>query len=367
MSVGLYIHVPFCRVKCPYCDFYSLAGSEEIMELYTSAVCRELDFWGQRLDKSADTLYFGGGTPTLLGAGRLAKILDKARECFGLKGAEITIEANPSADLGEQFKLLRNAGVNRLSLGLQSAVDSEAAALGRGHSVRDVVFAASAAKRAGFDNVSLDLMLGIGGQTLDSVARSVEFCREMGVSHVSAYMLKIEEGTPFFDRRESLRLPDEDEVSEIYLFACDALEKAGFKQYEISNFARDGAFSRHNMKYWSCEEYLGVGPSAHSFIGGRRFYTPRDIEGFLREAQYVDDGPGGGREEYIMLRLRLTEGIIYDDYYKRYIKEFPVEYIDRAKQLAGLVECDDRGMRLTRQGFLVSNSVIGEILLGDKG
>lgn len=312
---------------------------------------------------SADTLYFGGGTPTQLGAERLVRILYKARAVFGLKGAEITIEANPSADLGEQLGILRSAGVNRLSMGLQSAVDSEAAALGRRHSARNAAAAVEEAKKAGFDNISLDLMLGIGGQTVDSVARSVEFCKELEVSHVSAYMLKIEEGTPFFDRRDTLELPDEDEVSRIYLFACDALEKAGFRQYEISNFARSGAESRHNMKYWSCEEYLGVGPSAHSFIGGKRFYTPRDFEGFLKEGKYVDDGPGGSEQEYIMLRLRLTEGVVFEEYRERFGSQFPAEFVERAGEMAGLVECDDRGIRLTRQGFLVSNRVIGEMLL----
>lgn len=361
MPIGIYIHIPFCRSKCPYCDFYSFASGEPQKEEYAKAVCRELEKWG-RLDTRADTLYFGGGTPTLLGAERLCRIISKAREHFSLEGAEITVEANPSGDVSEQFYALKEGGVNRLSFGLQSAKDCELLSLGRRHTARDAEKAVNAAQKAGFDNISLDLMLGIEGQTTESLTYSIGFCKDLGASHVSAYILKIEEGTPFYDRRHALCLPDEDETSKLYLAACEELEKAGFSQYEISNFAKKGRESRHNLKYWNCEEYLGIGPSAHSFLQGRRFYTPRDFDGFLKEAQYIDDGPGGDEEEYIMLRLRLTEGVDSGDFRRRYGKDLPPRLIKKAKSLDGLVECDEKGIRITRQGFLVSNRVITEIL-----
>lgn len=363
--VGLYIHVPFCSGKCPYCDFYSLSASEEKMDAYTDAVVFELLLWGKKSGRRADTLYFGGGTPSLLGERRLITILEAAERAFGLDGAEITAEVNPCTGRELSFSALRKAGFNRLSVGLQSSDEKELHSLGRRHSAEEARKTLLCAQEAGFDNLSLDLMLAIPNQTEESLLRSVEFCRKAGVQHISAYLLKIEEGTPFFKRREALSLPGEEGERALYLAACEALEKAGFAQYEISNFSLPGRESRHNLKYWNGEEYLGIGPAAHSFFGGRRFYAPRSLEQFLRKAEYEDDGPGGDAEEYAMLRLRLREGLSREKYRERFGEDYPPSYDRNAAKFekAGLLWCDGKGIRFSREGFLVSGKLIGEILL----
>ena len=246
----------------------------------------------------------------------------------------------------------------------QSAVDEERKALGRRAGVKEAEECIRLSKAAGITNLSLDLMIGIPGQTVDSLRRSIDFCVQAGVMHISAYLLKIEEGTAFARRQEKLALPDEDAVCDFYEQACESLSEAGFRQYEISNFAQPGFESRHNLKYWNAEEYLGLGASAHSFLEGKRFFYPRDIDVFLRGAAPVEDGEGGGFEEYAMLRLRLTEGLREDLLSRRYGYGIPDEMRRAAQQLAGygLLEQDEGGIRLTRKGFLLSNAVIAELL-----
>lgn len=381
--VGLYIHVPFCMQKCPYCDFYSLPCSaqwEATADAYTDAVIRDLVRWSDRLNVSADTLYFGGGTPSLLGGMRIARIVETAAHRFRLGSggeAEITLEANPGDDLGPVMRAFSDAGGNRVSLGMQSACDEELRLLGRRHTALQTELAVQAAQAAGIDNLSLDLMLGIPGQTETSLARSIAACKRLGAVHVSAYLLKIEDGTPYAAQRETLGLPDEDTAAAVYLIACDLLEKSGYRQYEISNFARPGRESRHNSKYWDGLPYLGIGPSAHSFLGGRRFYAPRDLGRFLTGATPIDEEAeedGGiaadSPEEALMLRLRLTEGLRETDFRRRFGEAIPAVWRERAGALAAqsgqdgptLLICDDVGIRLTREGFLVSNSIIARIL-----
>ena len=367
MAIGLYIHVPFCLSKCPYCDFYSGPPTEEGMDRYTDAVCRSLREWGGRRRERADTLYFGGGTPSLLGGRRLQRILEQSREVFGLEGAEITLEANPADELKETLRCFAAAGGNRLSLGMQSADREELRWLGRRHTPDQVLAAAEAARKAGIQNLSLDMMLGLEGQTPASVARSAAVCAELGAAHVSAYLLKIEPGTPL-GRREDLRLPDEEGCAQLYLAACEALEKAGFAQYEISNFAKPGFSSRHNRKYWNGEPYLGIGPAAHSFLDGRRLFYPPDVEAFLKGQHPLEEEPdlrlpSGGEEEYLLLRLRLTRGVEEAAFRRRFGRPLPAAWRRRAAALPGrLVTCDSEGIRLTREGFLLSNAVISRIL-----
>ena len=374
--LGLYIHVPFCVSKCPYCDFYSLpsGGSsgwdEDTLEAYTSALERSLDQWARRLPgKRADTLYFGGGTPSLLGGERLARLIRRARERFGLEKAEITLEANPAENLSETLRAFAAAGGNRLSLGMQSAHEQELRGLSRRHSPADVERTMGDARRAGIENRSLDMMLGLAGQTPALVERSAAVCRELGADHVSAYLLKIEEGTPFASRRETMDLPDEDQCASLYLAACEALDRLGYRQYEISNFSVPGRESRHNLKYWTGQAYLGLGPAAHSYIGGRRFYYPRDLAGFLAGNPPVLENPGpdsvgeGTPEEFLMLRLRLTQGATEAAFQEAFHEPLPALWRQRAAGLpAHLVVSDDKGIRLTREGFLLSNAVIGRLL-----
>lgn len=363
-NIGLYIHIPFCDGKCPYCDFYSIRGSEEMMDAYTAAVIRSLYTYANTLRSTADTLYFGGGTPNLLGAKRISAIVSAAQECFGLQNAEITAEVNPTRELNAFFEEIRKAGVNRLSIGLQSAHDDELRLLGRRHTAAQAGEAVTAAQKAGFDNISLDLMLAVQGQTEQSLLESIRFCANHNVQHISAYLLKIEPNTVYYRKQDTLILPNEDRTSELYLLAVDELAAYGFVQYEISNFAKAGRTGRHNLKYWHDEEYLGIGPAAHSFINGKRFYYGRDIHAFINGVEPIADGMGGDFEEYAMLALRLHEGLTNTGCMQRFGKPIPVEVMNRAKKYMeiGLVICDNTGIRFTPKGFLVSSTLIGNIL-----
>lgn len=359
--IGLYLHIPFCKGKCPYCDFYSVAPQKGVTDSYVAALCRKID----EENRIYDTVYFGGGTPSLLGADNISLILSHVRRT---ENCEVTLECNPSDTGGINsvfdFEKVAESGINRISLGLQSANDEERKALGRRGNCDDVERAIARVKAAGIENISLDLMLGIPNQTKESLLRSVEFCKNSGTTHVSAYILKIEEGTFFHKKRESLILPDDDETSNLYMSAVDALEKSGFIQYEISNFSKEGFESRHNLKYWRCEEYLGIGAAAHSFVDGKRFYYERNMTDFIDGKPPVDDGFGGDEEEFIMLALRLTEGLIFENFRNRFGKDVPDSLIRKAEMLEkhGLVICGEENISLTKEGFLLSNAVICELL-----
>ena len=362
-NTGVYLHIPFCKSKCPYCDFFSERADDDTFEKYTDELCRRIEYFGEKLCRKADTLYFGGGTPGVLGAERLCRIYDSAKNAFYIDNdAEVTVEINPEKkDI--DLDMLRKRGFNRISLGLQSSDDGELRLLGRLHDSAQAAKCTERLKEAGFDNFSLDLMIATPSQTKESLMRSIDFCARQGAKHISAYILKIEEGTKYCKIRDRLSIADEDEQAEMYLMACERLEEYGYRQYEISNFAFEGYESRHNLKYWHDEEYIGIGPSAHSFIDGRRFYYGRSFEDFYKNI-ITDDGEGGTPEEYIMLSLRLTEGLTYAGYRKRFGCELPEKYIRNALKLVpyGLVCIDDRALKLTKEGFLVSNAVISEII-----
>lgn len=358
--IGLYIHIPFCNGKCPYCDFYSVMPDSKTVDAYVTALCKRID----EANGIYDTVYFGGGTPSLIGSDNIAKIMSHIK-CT--PDCESTLECNPS-DTGAlnsdfDFSIIAKRGINRISIGLQSSDDGERKALGRRGNCDDAARAISRAKKAGIDNISLDLMLGIPNQTAESLRKSIEFCKNAGAKHISAYILKIEENTPFNKIKNTLCLPDEDETCELYLYAVNELEKAGFNQYEISNFSVKGFESKHNLKYWRCEEYLGIGASAHSFFDGKRFYYERSIDGFIKGVPPVNDGFGGDEEEYIMLALRLSEGLIFENFERKFSKTLPAGIIEKAKELEkhGLVKITNKNISLTKNGFLVSNSIICEL------
>ena len=360
--IGVYIHVPFCGAKCPYCDFYSLPGSAATMDAYVSKVCETIE---ASPNVPADTLYFGGGTPSLLGVDRLARCIAAAKRRFLLQGAEITVEANPNAPPAF-FRDLAQTGTNRVSLGMQSIHPAELQALGRRHTAAQVREAIRLLREGGITNLSLDLMLAIPHQTKDSLRESIAFCAEENIPHISAYLLKIEPGTEFFCHKDALAplLPSDDETADRYLFAVEELAKHGYLQYEISNFCREGQISRHNCKYWQGEEYLGIGPSAHSYLAGKRFYFPQNLRGFLDGAVPVDDGEGGSREEFAMLALRLCTGLTQTLWQERFGEPLPAVYLQRAKKFAasGLVRWSPEGFSFTPKGFLVSNALLAEIL-----
>ena len=368
MPIGLYLHIPFCVSKCPYCDFYSVTATDLQLDDYTNALTRALTDWAAQTEETADTLYFGGGTPSLLGGKRLAQLTKTARRLFSISDdAEITLEANPGDALDEVFSAFAAVGGNRLSLGMQSTNDRQLVVLGRRHSVSQTEAAIHAAQRAGITNYSLDLMLGTPEQTEDDIAHAVSCCEQWGASHVSAYLLKLENGTPFASSPPPL--PDEDATVALYHTAAEALEGHGYRQYEISNFARPGFESRHNMKYWNLDPYLGIGPSAHSFWGGKRFAYARSLTDFLSGKPPIAESDSstaiaeGSAEEYAMLRLRLTEGLREEDFVVRFGIPIPAAWRAEAEQLpASLLHVDADGIRLTRDGFLVSNAIISRLL-----
>ena len=351
---GLYIHIPFCLAKCPYCDFYSEKYSRELAEKYKEAVIRNLSFY----DEIYDTVYFGGGTPVLLSE-EIAEILKRVRVA---ENAEITLEANPCVTDEKRLYTLLSAGVNRISFGVQSMDDRELEFLGRKHSSEQAADAIKLAHKAGFTNISADLMTGLPVQGKSSIKRSADVLSSLPVTHISAYLLKIEEGTPF--AQMNINLPEDEEVSEIYLYTCDYLSEKGFSQYEISNFTKVGCECRHNLKYWRCEEYLGIGPAAHSFYKGKRFAVPRSIDRFISEERQpvlITDESPADFDEYAMLKLRLSEGLTFAE-----CKKFGVEkeiIINRLGKIPKeLYLSDENRVRLTEQGFLLSNAVIGKIL-----
>lgn len=358
---SLYIHVPFCKAKCRYCDFYSLAPDGNDTDLYTVRVVEEMQKWGARIVRPISTLYLGGGTPTLLGGEGIGRIITAAQRIFTIRdNAEITLECNPADDLRDTLSAAKKAGVNRLSIGVQSGDNRVLSLLGRRHTASDAAKTVALARELGFLNISLDLMIGLPESSPASVAQSIDFVSSLSPEHISVYMLKIEPGTPF--GLNPPVLPDEDETADQYLFTVDRLESLGYKQYEISNFCKEGFESRHNTNYWLGGEYLGVGPAAHSYVDGRRFYYPRDLEAFMRACSIVPDGNGGGRDEYIMLRLRLCRGIDLNEYNSRFGPDEKLIKTAAKLQKAGLVQLGDNTIRLTKQGFLVSNAVIGEFI-----
>ena len=362
--IGIYLHVPFCRGKCPYCDFYSVSVTDSLLDAYTDETVRRIEALAKD-SVTADTVYFGGGTPSLLGGRRIVRLLSALERCIHIENrAEITAEANPSADLRDFLDGCAAAGVNRLSLGMQTAVPQELAALGRRHTVGDVCGTMEQARACGIDNLSLDLMLGIPRQTAGSLAVSLECIRQQAPAHVSAYMLKIEEGTPFYAMRHALHAADDDKAAALYEAAFEGLERMGYRQYEISNAARPGFEGRHNLHYWNGDEYIGIGPGAHSFFDGTRSFTDRNLAAYLRGEPPVYDGGGGDEAEYVMLRLRLADGLTHDGLRERFGHGIPDALVAYAKNpaLAQLCTYDGNAIRLTRKGFLLSNTLIGNFI-----
>ena len=368
-ALGLYIHSPFCKAKCAYCDFYSLAHSEEKMDAYMAALLRHLEEVAPRAaGMQVDTVYFGGGTPSYLGAARLCRILQTVLRRYDVaRDAEITLEANPdSAGEWKELRKLRRAGFNRLSLGVQSTDDALLRRIGRVHTYEQVQQAVMAARKAKFTNLSLDLIYGLPGQTMEDWQRTLADAVALGPEHLSCYGLKLEEGTPLWQQRQTLTLPDDDAQADMYLYTVAALGEMGYEQYEISNFAKSGKESRHNLKYWRMEEYAGFGPGAHSDFGGVRYGYVRDIDSYIAGrlvlSESETDSTLARDYEYVMLSLRTAAGIDRQTFEKRYRQRFqPMETLFEQYEKAGLASRTEGGWRLTPRGFLVSNSIIAAL------
>ncbi len=364
-SIGIYIHIPFCRKKCNYCAFYSVCADENKTADYCKSLIEQITKRGSSISRPVSSVYFGGGTPSVLSSDRLTAILSAVKGSFNvLSDAEITVEVNPADDLEALLPALSQNGFNRLSIGVQSGNDDELNVLGRRHNSKRAKKAVEIARKAGFKNISVDLMLGLPDSDLKTLKSSLDFILSLNTEHISAYILKLEQGTPMFNSSESLNIPDDDTVAEQYIFMSDYLVKNGFSHYEISNFAKKGFEGRHNTAYWKCKEYLGFGPSAHSFFEGKRFYYQNSIEDFLKNPTTTADGEGGTAEEYIMLGLRLAEGIGSTEFKSKFGIELPLNIFRKAEILEknGLVKTDGNTISLTPNGMLVSNTIITEFI-----
>ena len=374
--LGLYIHIPFCKSKCHYCDFYSVTqAGPGLMDRYLEALCLHIREAGQQAPNHiVDTVYFGGGTPSFFGADALATVLSAVRKAFRVSSdAEITFEANPdSVDL-RLLRRLHNEGFTRVSLGIQCDDDNILEKIGRPHTYAQAEEAVRAIRKAGFKNLSVDLMYGLPDQTLDSWRKTLSHVLTLQPEHISCYGLKLEEGTPMCRNQRQYTLADDDDQADMYLAAIRILRNYGYRQYEISNFCRKGQVSRHNMKYWTGGEYLGFGPDASSDFAGQRFSAVRDLNAYvdgilsggqvLRELQTIPNRERAG--EYLMMRLRITAGLDPKEYEKQYLLPFgPLEQaLMEAREQGLAIKTIDGRWHLTPEGFLLSNTLISDLLL----
>lgn len=373
-SLGLYLHIPFCRSKCDYCDFYSLAGQDDRMDDYQKALLRHIGESGPLAKKSVvNSIYIGGGTPTWYGEKRLLELLSAVKKKFNIsKKVEVTVEANPDSVDFKMLLRLRRAGVNRISMGMQSGCDAELCSVHRPHTYQQVVDAVAAVRKAKIKNLNLDLIYGLPGQTEESWHETVERALALEPEHLSCYGLMVEEGTPLARRVErGERLPDEDMQATLYLWTVERLARAGYAQYEISNFAKPDCQSRHNLKYWMGRPYMGLGAAAHSDFGGCRYAFVPSVDGYVKgileggellsESDVIPQRERGS--EYLMLRLRTVYGIEEWEYRREYYMNFdPIAAKLAEYEHRGWAECKGRRWHFTPEGFLLSNRLIGELL-----
>ena len=353
---GIYLHIPYCRARCRYCDFYTAPGARGVPREYVEALKREL----RRPHPAPDTLYFGGGTPALLTPAQAVELIAAAGP---RPGAEITLEANPDAVTPETLAGFRAAGVTRLSFGVQSARDSQLRTLGRLHTAAGAARALAGAREAGFPDLCGDIMLALPGYTRAEFDETLALLAEGGCTHISAYLLKIEPGTAFAARPPA-GLPDPDAAADFYLYAVDRLEAAGYCQYEISNFARPGHEGRHNLLYWNCRDYQGIGPAAHSCVGGVRRFWPGDTAGFIAGTAREEEEGRCDAEDFLLMQLRLTHGLDMAEYQARGGAPFTAaqQTFLRQCQAHGYAVWDGRTLRLTPAGMVVQNAILEELI-----
>ena len=379
---SLYVHVPFCQSKCAYCDFDSYAGQEGLIPAYIDALGREAAHWAESgVDGRMKTLYFGGGTPTLLSIAEMARLIDCVRQCFDVaEEAEVTAEANPETVDDVYLRELHRLGVNRLSIGVQSFDDADLRFLHRIHNAARAEDAYHAARDAGFDNVSIDLIFGLPGQATTSWRRTLEKATTLGPDHLSLYALTLEAGTPLAGRIAAGECPelDDDAQADMYTWSTKRLAEADYEQYEISNWARSGHRCRHNLTYWRCESYLGLGAGAYSYVGGRRWANVRMPAEYIRLVAAAQPSPPAppwvesseepdvDRElsDAIILGLRLSEGVSIEALDRRFGVDIGERYRREIDELGvlGLLESVDGRVRLTERGRLLGNEAFQRFL-----
>ena len=367
-AIGLYLHIPFCVRKCNYCDFCSFdLSTVSWREKYIARLCEELCSYKDKKIK-VNSIFFGGGTPSLLSPAEFRKIYFALKDSFEvLSDTEFTVEANPKTLDLEKLRAYIECGVNRLSIGLQSIHENELKILGRIHSFDDFLRSFRLARECGIDNINVDLMYGIPEQTMESFGITLDTVLSLQPEHISLYGLILEEGTPLYERRCQLSFPSEDTECDMYYLAAEKLRNECYSHYEISNYALSGRECTHNLKYWRCEEYIGVGLAAYSYFNRERFGNSDDVEVYLsdnRTSYNRGDEPVDESYEYVMLRLRLREGISLSDYLSRFGRSFldgREEIIDRFAS-AGYISIDGGRLSLTERGFYVSNAILTELI-----
>ena len=380
-ELGLYIHIPFCASKCPYCDFYSLTDYNEKRDKFKARYIDTLilhmeDYSPSAKSYTVDSVFIGGGTPSTIPLPNMLDLIDGIYDNFTVSDdAEVTMEINPATVDLSMLKSLRKAGINRISFGMQSSCDNELKALSRIHNFEDFEVSFNLARRAGFDNISADVMFGIPEQTKTSLRTTLERLCALEPEHISLYGLKIEENTPFAQIKDSLQLPDEDDEFQMYMSSVKFLEEQGYKQYEISNFARDGYKCKHNLKYWNCEDYLGLGPAAHSYYNNTRFSFKNDVEMYVEALEnieqefdltdeYYEISASERVGEYIMLRMRLTDGINVDKFHELFGLDFEKLYGNFLTHYMkhGFIQKKMKNYSFTVNGMYVSNYILSEML-----
>ncbi|WP_326908263.1 radical SAM family heme chaperone HemW [Sedimentibacter sp. MB31-C6] len=376
-KLGIYIHIPFCKSKCNYCDFYSISWNKEAEKRYIEAVINEIRIYNESLETNyvVDTIYFGGGTPTIISPLSLSKILDEIKRVFKVeKNSEISIEANPNTLLSNNLSFYRNIGINRLSIGVQSLNDDLLYKIGRIHNSKEALDSIDRAIINGFSNINVDVMFNIPGQTVKNIENTLSEIIKHNINHISFYSLKLEKGTPLFvmEKKNKLIMPEEDVEREMYYCGRNVMENNNLFQYEISNFAKKNYECKHNLKYWNQEEYIGLGPSAHSFLNMNRYSNSADLNNYclnlvkktfernIHEILNYEDM----KFEYIMLQLRLNKGLSICDFNKKFLIDFNTAYSSQIEYLIknNLLEYKGDNIRLTKKGMDISNYVFTQFM-----
>ena len=366
---GIYVHIPFCKSKCRYCDFASFPDKITFAESYMACVYREMSMRKEELkDYTFNTLYIGGGTPSVVDESYIAMLVAAAKKNFNLtKDAEITIEINPGTVSAGKIDMYSKCGINRYSVGLQTAIDSQLREIGRIHTLNEFVTCAKLLKGKNF---SVDVMIGLKDQTVDDIIKTIEVAAAFGASHISMYALTPEDGTPIYTDYLNGELPDSDEVAQMYEAGVKKLKELGFDRYEVSNFAKKGKESRHNMNYWQRGEYIGFGVAASSCINNIRFTNTFDLDeyfkcilsGHLAVIDREDVDKEGQKEEFIMLALRTSKGLNLDEYERLFGTKFQEEFAAKIQKVREYVEVNGNFLRIKDEYLFVQNTIIIEFL-----
>ena len=364
---GIYLHIPFCKQKCRYCDFVSFCNRMDVAEAYMACLLKEIELRGKELaGKTFDTVYFGGGTPSVVDPKYIYAAMRQIKKCFTLSARpEITIEMNPGTVSEQKIAMYKRAGINRFSVGLQSAIDSQLEDLGRIHTVRDYLYCASLLKG---ENFSADIMLGIKGQTQEDVRKTIEIATASGAKHISMYALQPEDGTPIYTDYLNGELPDGDEVAALYDYGRALLAEKGFRRYEVSNFCKKGFESRHNLNYWRRGEYVGLGVSASSFFGGHRLLNTTDLDeymkcilsGFYPVIDNVKVTPQDARFEFVMLGLRTVYGVSGAAYKAQFGTDWKEDFADAYRRTQKYLEEEGDITRIRDEYLFVQNQILSE-------